>query len=120
MHFRYKIYIEGWAWSVSEKYIFACNSPVLLMTLRWYDFFIRGMVPQHHYWPVRDEDKCRSLKYAVEWGNNHTEKVNFFLFQSAHRIYYISKEETIRKLSNIAIGRQSRLGKLGVASSMRT
>lgn len=71
---RYKIYIEGWAWSVSEKYIFACNSPVLLMTLRWYDFFIRGMVPQQHYWPVRDEDKCKSLKFAVEWGNNHTEK----------------------------------------------
>ncbi|KAL1549876.1 protein O-glucosyltransferase 1-like isoform X1 [Salvia divinorum] len=68
---RYKIYIEGWAWSVSEKYIFACDSPVLLMTLRWYDFFIRGMVPQHHYWPVRDDDKCRSLKFAVEWGNNH-------------------------------------------------
>lgn len=75
MCFRYKIYIEGWAWSVSEKYIFACDSPVLLMTLRWYDFFTRGMVPQHHYWPVRDSDKCRSLKFAVEWGNNHTEKV---------------------------------------------
>ncbi|KAL7158694.1 hypothetical protein ABFS83_02G160900 [Erythranthe nasuta] len=71
---RYKIYIEGWAWSVSEKYILACNSPTLLMTQRWYDFFIRGMIPQQHYWPVRDSDKCRSLKYAVEWGNNHTEK----------------------------------------------
>ncbi|XP_051147316.1 uncharacterized protein LOC127262600 [Andrographis paniculata] len=72
--YRYKIYIEGWAWSVSEKYILACNSPTLLMTLRWHDFFIRGMVPQHHYWPVRDNDKCRSLKFAVEWGNNHTDK----------------------------------------------
>ncbi|KAL8500049.1 hypothetical protein ACS0TY_019883 [Phlomoides rotata] len=71
---RYKIYIEGWAWSVSEKYIFACDSPVLLMTLRWYDFFIRSMVPQQHYWPVKDNDKCKSLKYAVEWGNNHTDK----------------------------------------------
>ncbi|KAL6495480.1 hypothetical protein OROGR_030044 [Orobanche gracilis] len=71
---RYKIYIEGWSWSVSEKYILACNSPTLLMTLRWYDFFVRGMIPQHHFWPVRDNDKCRSLKFAVEWGNNHTEK----------------------------------------------
>lgn len=78
---RYKIYIEGWAWSVSEKYIFACDSPVLLMTLRWHDFFIRGMVPQRHYWPVKDNDwpgkdnnNCKSLKYAVEWGNNHTDK----------------------------------------------
>lgn len=71
---RYKIYIEGWAWSVSEKYIFACDSPVLLLTPRFYDFFIRGMTPQQHYWPVRDNDKCRSLKFAVEYGNNHTEK----------------------------------------------
>ena len=80
LKFRYKIYIEGNAWSVSEKYIFACDSPVLLMTLRWYDFFTRGMVPQHHYWPVRDSDKCRSLKFAVDWGNNHKDKVNCFLF----------------------------------------
>ncbi|KAL0397885.1 UNVERIFIED_CONTAM: hypothetical protein Scaly_0236900 [Sesamum calycinum] len=34
----------------------------------------RGMTPQHHYWPVRENAKCRSLKFAVEWGNNHTEK----------------------------------------------
>ncbi|CAI9101803.1 OLC1v1039218C1 [Oldenlandia corymbosa var. corymbosa] len=71
---RYKIYIEGWAWSVSEKYILACNSPVLYMTPRFYDFFIRGMVPQRHYWPVRDNNKCKSLKFAVEYGNNHMEK----------------------------------------------
>ncbi|XP_051130884.1 uncharacterized protein LOC127251284 [Andrographis paniculata] len=71
---RYKIYIEGYGWSVSEKYILACDSPTLLMTSRWYDFFVRSMVPQQHYWPVRDEDKCRSLKFAVEWGNNHPEK----------------------------------------------
>ncbi|KAL2478774.1 downstream target of AGL15 2 [Forsythia ovata] len=71
---RYKIYIEGWAWSVSEKYILACDSPTLLMTQRWHDFFIRGMIPQQHYWPVRDNDKCKSLKFAVEWGNNHTQK----------------------------------------------
>ncbi|KAK4411372.1 hypothetical protein Sango_0210200 [Sesamum angolense] len=34
----------------------------------------RGMIPQHHYWPVRENAKCRSLKFAVEWGNNHAEK----------------------------------------------
>ncbi|KAK1315057.1 hypothetical protein QJS10_CPA06g00332 [Acorus calamus] len=27
---RYKIYIEGWSWSVSKKYILACDSPTLL------------------------------------------------------------------------------------------
>lgn len=72
--YRYKIYIEGWAWSVSEKYILACDSPTLLVTPRHYDFFTRGMVPLKHYWPIRDNNKCKSLKFAVEWGNNNTAK----------------------------------------------
>lgn len=72
---RYKIYIEGWAWSVSEKYILACDSMTLLITPRYYDFFIRGMAPSHHYWPIRGNTKCTSLKFAVQWGNNHTLKV---------------------------------------------
>ncbi|KAK7292645.1 hypothetical protein RJT34_15496 [Clitoria ternatea] len=71
---RYKIYIEGWAWSVSEKYIMACNSMSLYVTPKYHDFFIRGMVPLQHYWPIRDNSKCTSLKFAVEWGNNHTDK----------------------------------------------
>lgn len=71
---RYKIYVEGWAWSVSEKYILACDSMTLFIRPRYHDFFIRGMVPQQHYWPIRDNKKCTSLKFAVEWGNNHTEK----------------------------------------------
>ncbi|GAB2271693.1 hypothetical protein Dimus_006522 [Dionaea muscipula] len=68
---RYKIYIEGWAWSVSEKYILACDSMTLLVRPQYHDFFMRGVVPLQHYWPIRDKDKCRSLKFAVEWGNNH-------------------------------------------------
>ncbi|KAL1540157.1 O-glucosyltransferase rumi [Salvia divinorum] len=71
---RYKIYAEGQAWSVSEKYILACNSPTLLIQSRWHDFFTRGLVPQRHYWPVRDSQMCKSIKFAVEWGNNHTTK----------------------------------------------
>ncbi|GAV76459.1 Glyco_transf_90 domain-containing protein [Cephalotus follicularis] len=71
---RYKIYIEGWAWSVSEKYILACDSMTLFIKSHFYDFFIRGMEPLQHYWPIRDNSKCSSLKFAVEWGNNHTEK----------------------------------------------
>ncbi|MED6196562.1 hypothetical protein PIB30_048654, partial [Stylosanthes scabra] len=68
---RYKIYIEGWAWSVSEKYILACDSMNLYVTPKFYDFFIRGMQPLQHYWPIRDTTMCTSLKFAVEWGNNH-------------------------------------------------
>ncbi|KAF6144265.1 hypothetical protein GIB67_024492 [Kingdonia uniflora] len=72
---RYKIYIEGSAWSVSDKYILACDSLTLLVKPRYYDFFTRNLVPVQHYWPIRDDDKCRSIKFAVDWGNNHKKKV---------------------------------------------
>ncbi|XP_061999335.1 uncharacterized protein LOC133716675 [Rosa rugosa] len=71
---RYKIYVEGWAWSVSEKYILACDSMTLYVNPRYYDFYMRGMLPLEHYWPIRDNSKCTSLKFVVEWGNNHTKK----------------------------------------------
>lgn len=73
MH-RYKIYIEGSAWSVSEKYILACNSVTLLVKPHYYDFFTRSLMPVHHYWPIKEDDKCRSIKFAVEWGNSHKQK----------------------------------------------
>ncbi|XP_022964398.1 O-glucosyltransferase rumi homolog [Cucurbita moschata] len=69
---RYKIYIEGWAWSVSEKYIMSCDSMTLYVKPRFFDFFVRGMLPLQHFWPINDRSKCCSLKFGVEWGNNHT------------------------------------------------
>ena len=72
---RFKIYVEGSAWSVSEKYILACDSVTLLVKPRYYDFFTRGLEPMHHYWPIKDNDKCRSIKHAVDWGNGHQEEV---------------------------------------------
>ncbi|KAL0720655.1 hypothetical protein Bca4012_035254 [Brassica carinata] len=71
---RYKIYVEGRAWSVSEKYIMACDSMTLYVRPKYYDFFIRGMMPLQHYWPIRDRGKCRSLKHAVHWGNTHLDQ----------------------------------------------
>lgn len=71
---RYKIYIEGRAWSVSEKYILACNSPTLLVNTGFRDFFTRGLMPGQHYLPIRSDDKCRSIKSAVDWGNSHQQK----------------------------------------------
>ncbi|XP_061953501.1 uncharacterized protein LOC133675949 [Populus nigra] len=71
---KYKIYIEGSAWSVSEKYILACDSVTLLVKPHYYDFFTRSLVPNRHYWPIKEDDKCRSIKFAVEWGNNHSEE----------------------------------------------
>ncbi|GMP61505.1 hypothetical protein CsSME_00023944 [Camellia sinensis var. sinensis] len=72
---RYKIYVEGRAWSVSEKYILACDSMSLLVTPHYYDFFTRSLLPSIHYWPIKENDKCRSIKSAVNWGNKHPEKV---------------------------------------------
>ncbi|XP_047965363.1 protein O-glucosyltransferase 1-like [Salvia hispanica] len=71
---RFKIYIEGVAWSASQKYIMACDSVTLLVKPIFYEFFTRSLMPLKHYWPIKDEDKCRSIKHAVEWGTNHQEK----------------------------------------------
>ncbi|KAL3737676.1 hypothetical protein ACJRO7_019245 [Eucalyptus globulus] len=71
---RYKIYIEGIGWSVSEKYILACDSMTLLIKPEFYGYFVGGMMPMEHYWPIRPNNKCRAIKFAVEWGNNHTEE----------------------------------------------
>nr|BAJ91645.1 predicted protein [Hordeum vulgare subsp. vulgare] len=72
---RYKMYVEGRGWSVSEKYILACDSVALVVRPRFHDFFSRGLVPLQHYWPVRgDRGQCRSIKFAVDWGNSHPHK----------------------------------------------
>ncbi|GMI66865.1 hypothetical protein HRI_000355800 [Hibiscus trionum] len=69
---RYKIYAEGVTWSVSEKYILACDSMTLMIKPKFYDFFSRSLVPMQHFWPIRRRKKCKQLKFAVDWGNNHT------------------------------------------------
>ncbi|KAL6651112.1 hypothetical protein ACP70R_010037 [Stipagrostis hirtigluma subsp. patula] len=72
---RYKIYIEGRGWSVSEKYILACDSVALMVRPRFHDFFSRGLAPLRHYWPVRGgRGMCPSIKFAVNWGNAHPDK----------------------------------------------
>ncbi|RLM64301.1 O-glucosyltransferase rumi-like isoform X1 [Panicum miliaceum] len=75
-HILYKIYIEGRGWSVSEKYILACDSVALMVRPRLHDFFSRGLAPLRYYWPVRDRGvaMCRSIKFAVDWGNAHPDK----------------------------------------------
>ena len=81
---RYKIYIEGSAWSVSEKYILACDSMTLVIKPKYYDFFSRVLMPTQHYWPVRDDSKCNSIKYAVDWGNSHKKKVCYAALSSSY------------------------------------
>ncbi|KAJ9681523.1 hypothetical protein PVL29_020411 [Vitis rotundifolia] len=71
---RYKIYTEGIGWSVSEKYILACDSVTLLVKPQYYEFFTRSLQPLVHYWPIKHKDMCKSIKFATDWCNNHTEK----------------------------------------------
>lgn len=73
---RFKIIVEGRAWSVSSKYILACDSPALFVTTHFHDFMTRGLMPGRHYWPIREDNQCRSIKFAVEWGNKNQEKVS--------------------------------------------
>lgn len=72
---RYKIYAEGATWSVSEKYIIACDSMTMFIEPRYYDFFTRSMLPLQHYWPISAKNMCEDIKFAVDWGNAHLDNV---------------------------------------------
>lgn len=77
---RYKIYAEGYAWSVSLKYTISCGSLALIITPQYEDFFSRGLTPKKNYWPVSTNELCRSIKFAVDWGNANPSEVLFHLF----------------------------------------
>lgn len=81
---RYKIYAEGYAWSVSLKYILSCGSVALIISPQYEDFFTRGLIPKQNFWPVDPLDLCPSIKQAVDWGNRHPNEV--FLYS----LLYIS------------------------------
>ncbi|GER35481.1 hypothetical protein STAS_11745, partial [Striga asiatica] len=68
---RYKIYAEGYAWSVSLKYILSCGSCTLIIAPQYQDFFSRGLAPHVHYLPIPSEDICPAIKFAVDWGNSY-------------------------------------------------
>ncbi|TVU35916.1 hypothetical protein EJB05_17823, partial [Eragrostis curvula] len=72
--YRYKIYIEGNSWSPSEKYIFACNSTVLFVETPFQDILSRALVADKHYLHINRDDMCRSIKTAVDRGNQHPEQ----------------------------------------------
>ncbi|KAG7949462.1 hypothetical protein I3843_13G063900 [Carya illinoinensis] len=70
-NYQYKIYAEGYAWSVSLKYILSCGSLALIISPDYEDFFSRGLIPKKNYWPVSPNNLCPSIKYAVDWGTKH-------------------------------------------------
>uniref|UniRef100_A0A7N0TH08 Glycosyl transferase CAP10 domain-containing protein n=1 Tax=Kalanchoe fedtschenkoi TaxID=63787 RepID=A0A7N0TH08_KALFE len=69
---RYKIYAEGYAWSVSLKYILSCGSTTLMIAPKYEDFFTRGLMPKDSYWPIPPTEFCPAIKFAVDWGNGNT------------------------------------------------
>ncbi|XP_055962376.1 uncharacterized protein LOC126653960 isoform X2 [Mercurialis annua] len=78
--YRYKIYAEGFAWSVSLKYIISCGSLALIISPQYEDFFSRGLIPLTNYWPVSSDELCQSIKFAVDRGNvNPSEKLTILL-----------------------------------------
>lgn len=87
---RYKIYAEGYAWSVSLKYILSCGSMTLIISPEYEDFFSRGLLPKENYWPVSPTDLCRSIKHAVDWGNANPSDVYTPHFLIELSIYQIS------------------------------
>ncbi|KAL4571145.1 hypothetical protein LXL04_017896 [Taraxacum kok-saghyz] len=68
---RYKIYAEGYAWSVSLKYILACGCVPLIINPQYEDFLSRGLFPKQNYLPISPNNICPAIKNAVEWGNSH-------------------------------------------------
>lgn len=68
---RYKVYVEGMGWSVSLKYILACDSPVLLVQPKYLEFFTRGLIAEEHFWSVPTSNLCPAIKSSVKRGNKH-------------------------------------------------
>nr|GEX33880.1 2-oxoglutarate dehydrogenase, mitochondrial-like [Tanacetum cinerariifolium] len=50
---------------VSDKYILACDFVTFVVKPRYYDFFMRGLMLVHHYWPIKEDDKCRSILQLI-------------------------------------------------------
>lgn len=68
---RFKVYAEGATWSIGLKYALACGSVLLLLPHAHHDFYSRGLEPLRHVWPVTPGMLCNSLRFAVEYGNDH-------------------------------------------------
>ncbi|GAQ78892.1 hypothetical protein KFL_000200440 [Klebsormidium nitens] len=68
---RYKVYAEGNAWSVSSKYGFACGSTMLVIEPYFEAFYSRGMAYGHNCLFVRRRPLCEALKEQIDWGNEH-------------------------------------------------
>ena len=85
----------------------------LLVTPKYYDFFSRSLMPIQHYWPVRDDNKCASIKYAVDWGNSHKQLV---LYIYLHAVIYIFRQLSFA-VFKLQIWRQSQFDSIEIQLS---
>ncbi|BBN68226.1 hypothetical protein Prudu_339S000300 [Prunus dulcis] len=69
-----RLYIQNWEQESKQGFKDSNLENQCKHRPRYHDFFMRGMEPLQHFWPIRDNSKCTSLKFAVEWGNNHKDK----------------------------------------------
>lgn len=70
--FRFKLYMEGWAWSASGKYILACDATTLMVESEWYEFWYRGLKPGVNFLPVaKAPNLCANIRKTVDWGRAH-------------------------------------------------
>ncbi|KAK6794466.1 hypothetical protein RDI58_007919 [Solanum bulbocastanum] len=60
-----RVYAQDWAQEEKQGYM---QSDLASQCIH------RGLMPLQHYWPIKDKDKCRSIKHAVDWGNTHEQE----------------------------------------------
>jgi protein glucosyltransferase len=64
----------------------------LFIKPRYYDFFSRSLVPYMHFWPISKQNMCEDIKYAVDWGNTHPEKVIYLESFSTNPPFFFTPE----------------------------
>lgn len=95
---RYKIYAEGYAWSVSLKYIISCGSLTLIISPQYDDFFSRSLMPVETFWPVSAVNMCPSIKFAVDWGNANPSEVPSNLGLLFRSVFTVSNFQFLVKI----------------------
>lgn len=69
---RFKLYMEGWAWSASAKYIMACDATTLMVESEWFEFWYRGLKAGVNFLPVsKTPNLCANIRKAVDWARAH-------------------------------------------------
>ncbi|RVW30649.1 hypothetical protein CK203_101277 [Vitis vinifera] len=69
-----RLYIMDWGREVQSGFK---TSDLASQCTHRYKIYTEGIAclqPLVHYWPIKHKDMCKSIKFATDWCNNHTEK----------------------------------------------